>query len=83
MSPGGVGGDEMIFILLVVPVGFSFWFLVFVLFKDLLRHQFVSGVRARQISRARPVDDDAALASQGWTTLDDQQLARFLKGSAP
>lgn len=51
--------------------------------KMWVRHQFVDGVRAPAIKESPALDFDADLpASAVWTALDDQQLARFLKGSS-
>jgi hypothetical protein len=80
----GREGVAMIFVLLLIPVGLSIWFLVFVLFKDSIRARFVSGVRSPTIRQPHGVASEADVPPlSGWTALDDQQLARFLKGSAP
>ena len=75
----------MIFILLVVlfALVLSFVALALAPAKIWVRHQFLAGVAAPTLTDSYAGDSEADLPPEAhWTALDDQQLARFLKGSA-
>ena len=75
----------MIVTLVLILICVSLWYTVFVVFCDGPRRRR-KVMRRANMTRPTPATDGGHPAEPetlGWTALDDQQLTRLLKGSAP
>ena len=75
----------MILAFVLILVGIASWYIVFVMFGEWWRRDRPSStLTAVPMQPPEPIRTDSVYAlSLGWTALDDQQLTRLLKGSAP
>ena len=75
----------MIVVFVLMLVGIAVWYLVFVVPGESSRHKRKS-IRRANMTKPPPAASNAAPTppvTLGWSALDDQQLTRLLKGSAP
>jgi hypothetical protein len=71
--------------LLLALVGLALWYAAVVLVKNVRRAGWHPGHRADPAPKVTSASgsDTARCLARGWTALDDQQLTRLLKGTAP